>query len=398
MELRKICARYRNARRASCGGYRDDEPMPFPTVPHRSVPSRRAAGFLLPLALFALAGCKDRRLTVYRVPKEAPPVAAKPDVAPIAASSGPGIHWDAPAVWQMQKADGMRLGSYLVTAANGTTADMSVVTFAGTGGEDLANVNRWRGQVQQPPLTDAELPVQVQTVAAPAGVVSFVDVSGVATVAKSPARLLGAWFRTAERVWFFKLTGAAELVGAQRDSFLSLLKSLKLTVENSIPAPSSASTAAAAPSGNMAMSAPQPTGDGPSLIWKAPADWQTKAASAMRKGSYSVGDAEVAITVFPGDVGGVLANVNRWRTQAGVPPVDAAGLAAITSTLDVNGLHFVVTDAASSGPAATRIVAALVPWQGRTWFFKLTGPNDAVGRAKPAFSAFLQTVSAPANP
>jgi hypothetical protein len=42
-----------------------------------------------------------------------------------------------------------------------------------------------------------------------------------------------------------------------------------------------------------------------------------------------------------------------------------------------------------------RIVAVLVPWQGRTWFFKLTGPNDAVGRAKPAFLDFIQTVDVP---
>lgn len=396
MELRKICGSYRKPRRASRGKNRDDRPMSFSTVSHLFSPSRRSPGFLLSLALVALAGCKDRRMTVYRVPRETPAAAAKPEAVAVAASSGPGIHWDAPAAWQTQKVDGMRLGSYLVTAANGTTADMSVVTFAGTGGEDFANVNRWRGQLQQSPLTEAELPAQVQTVTVPAGVISFVDVSGTATAAKSPARLLGAWFRTADRVWFFKLTGAAELVGAQREAFLGLLKSLKLTAENSIPAaPVAASTA---PVGNRAMSAPQPTGDGPSLLWKAPADWQAKAASAMRKGSYAIGDAEVAITVFPGDVGGVLANVNRWRTQAGVLPVDAAGLAAITSTLDVNGLHFVVTDAASSGPAATRIVAALVPWQGRTWFFKLTGPNDAVGRAKPAFTAFLQTVSAPTNP
>lgn len=39
------------------------------------------------------------------------------------------------------------------------------------------------------------------------------------------------------------------------------------------------------------------------------------------------GPVEVAVTRFPGDVGGVLANVNRWRQQAGLTPVeDAEGL------------------------------------------------------------------------
>ena len=33
--------------------------------------------------------------------------------------------------------------------------------------------------------------------------------------------------------------------------------------------------------------------------------------------------ASVNISFFPGDVGGTFANVNRWRAQMGLPPVDA---------------------------------------------------------------------------
>ena len=143
------------------------------------------------------------------------------------------------------------------------------------------------------------------------------------------------------------------------------------------------------------MTAPQPTGEGPSLVWRAPPGWVAKATSAMRKGSYAVGAAELAITVFPGDVGGVLANVNRWRGQAGLAAVDAARLDEVTSKLEANGLRFVITDAAGTGPGTPRILAALVPWQGRTWFFKLSGPADAVAAAKPSFLNFLQSVAAP---
>ena len=112
----------------------------------------------------------------------------------------------------------------------------------------------------------------------------------------------------------------------------------------------------------------------------------------MRKGSYSVAGAEVAITAFPGEVGGVLANVNRWRGQAGLDPVDEAGLASVTSSFDSNGLHFVVFDASD---APQPLVAAAAPWGGGTWFFKLTGPAAAVAQAKPAFLSLLKTVRAP---
>jgi hypothetical protein len=40
---------------------------------------------------------------------------------------------------------------------------------------------------------------------------------------------------------------------------------------------------------------------------------------------------EVAISHFPGDVGGDLANVNRWRQQVALPPIDEAGLAVSTA-------------------------------------------------------------------
>jgi hypothetical protein len=60
--------------------------------------------------------------------------------------------------------------------------------------------------------------------------------------------------------------------------------------------------------------------------------------------------------------------------------------------LRATGSIFVLADA-SDGP--TPIVAALLPWNGGTWFFKLTGPAEAVARAKPAFPRFLKTVRAP---
>jgi hypothetical protein len=60
--------------------------------------------------------------------------------------------------------------------------------------------------------------------------------------------------------------------------------------------------------------------------------------------------------------------------------------------MESNGLHFLVVDA--EGGSAP-IVAALLPWNGGTWFFKLTGPAEPVARAKPAFISFLKTVRAP---
>ncbi|MES1194548.1 MAG: hypothetical protein ABUL65_01550, partial [Opitutus sp.] len=68
-----------------------------------------------------------------------------------------------------------------------------------------------------------------------------------------------------------------------------------------------------------------PTGSD-NLAWTAPADWTAKAPGAMRKGSFTVkgadgSEADLSITAFPGDTGGLLANLNRWRGQISLPPL-----------------------------------------------------------------------------
>jgi len=391
--------------------------MSNPLHPKRLIPLT-----LLVSALAGLAGCKDKSVTAYRIPKEPDFAAAPaaPAAAPASAPGEPSLRWTAPSGWQQQTASGMRIGSFTVPGAGGASADVSVISFPGTGGDDLANVNRWRDQVHLPPVAADGLSSQLQNLQTGVGTFSFADLAGAASGDKAPDRLLGAWLRLGGRVWFFKMTGPADLVGAQKDNFLAFLNSVSptdagggalplarsgMTAANtndlprqSLEAPAIPAEAPPAPpsiGGNAMSSIPVPTDTSASLVWQAPADWQDKPGNAMRKGSYAAGGAEVAITAFPGDVGGVLANVNRWRGQVGLDPLDDAGLARATESLDSNGLHFVVADAGPASKGGQRILAALLPWQGSTWFFKLSGPDDAVAQAKPAFLSFLRTVKAP---
>jgi hypothetical protein len=163
--------------------------------------------------------------------------------------------------------------------------------------------------------------------------------------------------------------------------------------EKSAPAP-----AAAAPAGTDATMANTavPTADGANLTWTAPTDWQPKAASAMRKGSYAVpvgaAAGDLAITAFPGDVGGEVANLNRWRGQLQLPPAGEAELALALTRFEQDGLKFAVVDFDNG---QQRLLGAIVPFRGTTWFFKLTGPAAPMAEAKPAFLAFLKTVKAP---
>lgn len=127
--------------------------------------------------------------------------------------------------------------------------------------------------------------------------------------------------------------------------------------------------------------------------WTAPAGWAQKAGAGMRAATLvpppSAGKAEVTVVVLPGDVGGELANVNRWRGQIALPPLAAADLAAARTAV-VSPLGSVsVYDFTSGGTPRTRLVAGLIRVDGSTWFFKLMGDEKAVAADKPAFVRML---------
>ena len=121
----------------------------------------------------------------------------------------------------------------------------------------------------------------------------------------------------------------------------------------------------------------------------------------MRKATYAIpGEAgavgDLSVTAFPGDVGGELANVNRWRGQLGLAPLAATEVEGAVTRLTPHGLSATLVDfSGGSADKPVRMLGAIVPFNGATWFFKLTGPVDLVAKEKPAFLAFVQSLSAP---
>ena len=160
----------------------------------------------------------------------------------------------------------------------------------------------------------------------------------------------------------------------------------------------------AAPAADNTMSGtPVPTASNGALVWTAPTEWQAKSGSMMRKATYLIpatsgGPVELAVTAFPGDVGGEAANVNRWRSQVGLTAVSDVEAASAIARHDVNGLKIGVVDLADSSPTATRLLGAMVPIGDATWFFKIIGPTAVVAEAKPAFVEFIKTIKRNENP
>lgn len=149
---------------------------------------------------------------------------------------------------------------------------------------------------------------------------------------------------------------------------------------------------------------PVTAASGAALTWVAPAHWTVKPAGAMRKGSYSVSGtdgavADLSVTAFPGDVGGESANVNRWRGQLQLAPLTDPELAGVINRLDEHGLKIAVVDLVNPASAKpTRLLGAMVPYDGATWFVKLLGPDTLVASEKPAFLEFLRSLQPAAKP
>lgn len=128
--------------------------------------------------------------------------------------------------------------------------------------------------------------------------------------------------------------------------------------------------------------------------WTVPANWQAGMPSSVRVASFVVKGAEgkladIAITAFPGDVGGQLANVNRWRGQIGLAPVAQAEADKLTTKLDVNGIAATVVDLAGE---KQRMIVATIPHGDNSWFFKMTGDAALLEAQKPAFLDFVKSV------
>ena len=141
--------------------------------------------------------------------------------APPKGPEGPReITWQVPDGWKETPAKSMRIANFAVTGTGGATGEVSVVKLGGTGGGELANVNRWRGQISLKPITAGELASAVTKVDSPGGTIAVIDCAG------SAKRTLAGWLARDGSTWFFKLTGPAELVETEQTRFTSFLSTV----------------------------------------------------------------------------------------------------------------------------------------------------------------------------
>ena len=234
---------------------------------------------------------------------------------------------------------------------------IAVAKFTSTADWDktvLTNLNRWRGQLKLEPLTSAGIDAATEKVPFAGGDAILMDEVG--TAAARPGMLPPAAIK-------------------------------QPPPEATAPSPSETKH--------------EPAANEPSKLieYIAPDAWNPKRGSALRVATFSVSEgersAEVAITQFPkvAQMTDPLANVNRWRTELGLPAAIASELPEQTSELKIGdqpAMIFFATGTARDQPTST--LAAMIVRENRVWFVKLQGAATLVSQQRPVFEEFVKTL------
>jgi len=351
---------------------------------------------LILLGLFAalVLSCDSKsEIKVYRISK-APleETAPEPQNAMPTNAASPSFSGGIPSVgstvgttppnWEPQPLSQMRQASFLVKGEKGAVADISLVSLGAAADNVLDNVNRWLSQLGQPSITTEKLSEIAQQLTTQIGQATIVDLAGLPQGA-DPAkdgRIIAAIAPTSSSTLFFKMRGNASLTEKEKPEFIKWVAAVcNAQVENK-------------PEQTAQM--PQPSSPARQLKWKTPEGWTEVPAASMRYASFSAAgengaSVDISIITFPGDGGSDADNVNRWRRQIGLEPVDENAVSSQINPLKTADMNFSTTDITG---AESRTVAAWIRREGHVWFFKMTGPKTEVEKEKPKFFDFVRSI------
>lgn len=131
-------------------------------------------------------------------------------------------------------------------------------------------------------------------------------------------RLLAAIVPSAERLWFFKVTGPSDEVERLKPDFKAFVAKVRFE------------------------------GDRP--VWELPNGWRQEAGSELRYATIRIGGLELLVSRLGPEAAKLLENVNRWRGQLGLPPVDEARLPRYVSTIQRPEGHAILVELVAPEP------------------------------------------------
>ena len=136
------------------------------------------------------------------------------------------------------------------------------------------------------------------------------------------------------------------------------------------------------------------------VAWTLPKGWTEAQAGGMRLATLkpaTPGKIDVSVVMIPGAAGGELANVNRWRGQIGLQPIDEAARVQSRKEVKSKAGSFSLYDLAGEGAAKQRMIAGLLFVDGKSWFIKMTGDDEPVAATRAEFVKLLESLHFPSG-
>lgn len=253
--------------------------------------------------------------------------------------------WSLPSGWQEEPGSGMRYATLRVPTSE-RPLEMSVISLPSGEGDPeayvLLNINRWRDQMGLEPLKQEDL-------------------------SEAAIRLK----REEGDVWVVKIMGHPPKEPMGSGPF----------------AGRGARGGAGAP----------PAASGAELPFESelPEGWEPAAPGPMQIATYEVRDGSNRASISVSSAGGDLAmNINRWRDQVHLAPLEAPEIEKLKQPIEIDGHAGVLVElVGGAGPERQEtILGAIVTVRGRQWFFKLRGDSGLAAREKPHFEEFLKSM------
>jgi len=315
------------------------------------------------IALVALSGCEDNEIRAYRAPKSAPQEQAITHGLPASTMMDQAVVWTLPEGWtEVPTEQAMRIATF---RAGEGIPEITLSAFPGAAGGVLANINRWRGQIGMEPTDNAGLMQTVISIPEHETGALVVDLRG-----PDGVRMLASIVTPGDgQSWFVKATGESGSLDPLVESFIGFSKSIQL---DGAPAAIDPHAGHNHPPGEHPAPADDGSVRGRLASWELPSNWAPEeGASPILMASFLAanddGGARITVTSLARDGGGDLPNINRWRGQLALPAAERLdGSAGVVSESPLT-----VDLSAPAGGA--RMLAAIVPGEGETHYFKMTG-------------------------
>lgn len=263
--------------------------------------------------------------------------------------------WTVPAGWKDLPGSQFRFATIRMAESDSAGKPLEI-TVSSAGGDVLANINRWRGQLNLKPIAASDMGEATKAVK-----VGGHDAIFVSLVGKGSGQMGGAPFAP--------FAGGGSSSGG------------KLPADHPpIDSGQSAPVAKAQASSD--------------LKYDAPPEWSPGKANAFSLAAFKVvdGDAQADITISTAG-GELLDNVKRWRGQLGLSPIDAAELSKSVQKIDTLGTTGAYVEIVGpEGAKRETILGVQAEAGGRTWFVKLKGDAKLAEQEKSRFEAFVKSL------